>query len=396
MLLNYGSVEKLTGLPWQTIEVRTLREYTFRRIAAALPGLFRAEPVQIFIPVRRRDLGIFECDTANYVFVRSTGNKVVGRLKTITGVVGLLTTDGSNRLSKVIKIDDGYVQGLIQDTEAYFRRDQGIEVGSFVRILSSRVRDYCGTVEEKDGEAVVVRVSLKSKSLMVETTIYNLLNLSHVPAEQRVWYYSALVDQLGQDGQADLVAPDLQMDPEQIFVPRQPKEAAFNRQTVSTLMVKKLIDLGVVDPLIIAKKVLRAMREQKIKPVKNLYILYVIIKDNLLKRHYVKEKPFTDWREVCRAHPEAKFGVEDLEKIDPELGIPLTTAEKCMDGRSREARDKRRAGGTPTYSVVKCPTCSVEFLGYRGRKYCSKKCAAGAKRPRVILHPALPPGGTTV
>jgi transcription antitermination factor NusG len=146
------------------VELRSEKtiEGTMKRVGKALHGIFRNDPIEIFIPVVKRDLDVFEMSTGPYVFVRSTSFSSLLRLKQITGVVSLVTEGDTNRPSKAIPIEDTYVQGLIKQAEEEHRkRAIGIEVGSFVRVLNGETRDYCGTVEIIGDGKAVVRITLK-------------------------------------------------------------------------------------------------------------------------------------------------------------------------------------------------------------------------------------------
>ena len=355
MIITHGDVSKLKGLNWYMIELRSEKtiEPTMRRIGNAIPGIFRDDPVEIFIPVFKRDLDVFEMKTQCYIFARSTSFSALLRLKSVTGVVCLVTEGESNRPNKAIPIEDQYVQTIIAEAEEEFRnRAQGIAVGSFVRILNGETRDYCGTVEViNDGQAAV-RVDLKTKQLLIETPLRNLLNLSHVLEHLRVFYYCSLVDELDKDGQADLIAEDRQMEdaeqPSDVQVEgdgiEEPKR--HSRQRTVTAMVKRMILIDKVhDPMTIARAVVGKLKTKEIKPPKNLFIVYCIIKDNLLKQHFkVVDPSLTNYREVIHKYGKAyKFSANDIAKIDPNLSIPVATLEVCKDGRSREARLKNKA-----------------------------------------------------
>src|SRR5271157_2370894 len=115
MIITHGDVSRLKGLSWFLIELRSEKtiEPTMRRIGNALPGIFRDEPVEIFIPIFRRDLDVFEMKTQCYIFARSTSFAALLRLKSVTGVVCLVTEGESNRPSQAIVVEDSYVQGII-------------------------------------------------------------------------------------------------------------------------------------------------------------------------------------------------------------------------------------------------------------------------------------------
>ena len=130
--------------------------------------------------------------------MRSTSFSGLLRLKTITGVVSLVTEGDSNRPSKVIKVQDSDVQAMIRDAERRFRgHSSGVGVHSFVRVLNGETRDFCGTVVAIGNGRAVVRIRLKTRSIMLETPLANLLNLSYVPPDLRTYYHCPLVRGLG-------------------------------------------------------------------------------------------------------------------------------------------------------------------------------------------------------
>jgi transcription antitermination factor NusG len=366
MILEYGDTSKVKGLDWYLMELRSEKtiESTMRRVGKALHGIFRNEPIEIFIPVTKRDLDVFEMNTGPYVFVRSTSFPCLLRLKSITGVVSLVTEGDTNRPSKTIKVEDAYVQGLIKQAEEEFRnRAIGIEVGSFVRILNGETRDFCGIVEVIGDGKAVVRVTLRTKSILLETPVRNLLNISDIPANQRVYYYCPLVTELvkdmGDEG-LKLIEPDLHLDeaapPIDAVEPPIEEPKRHSRQRTVTALVKKLVLIkNEHDPLKIAKAVVVALKRGEIKAPKNIFIIYCIIKDTLMKSYFKKLDPtVTNYREVIKKFGrEYKFSAQQIAKIDPELKIPVSTDEPCKDGRSKEARQKARQKTQPEISEVK-------------------------------------------
>ena len=353
MILHYGDISKLRGNPWWYIELRSDRtvENTLRRVGKAIPPIFRQEAVEFFIPVSKRDLDVFDLETSVYVFVRSTSFPCLLRLKSVTGVVSLVTEGETNRPHKAIRVEDDYVQDLIKTVERHFyERAEGIRPGSFVRIIDGETRDYAGHVLlVADGKACV-RVDLKTKSLLVETPVRNLLNLSHVPEAQRVFYYSPLVEHLADD--IALVAEDLKFADNVAFDKSLPEiqmtESAapkrFTRQRTVTALVKRLVGEGIINPMRIATEVVVAIRKKDIKPPKNLLIAYCILKDTLMKSHFLKLNPkLRNYRDVIHQYGESyRFSPADIAAIDPNVGIPVTTLEPAKDGRSRAAREQKR------------------------------------------------------
>lgn len=356
MILEYGNTSLLKGKEWFMVELRSEKtiESTMRRVGKAIPNIFRADPIEIFIPVFKRDLDVFEMKTGCYVFVRSTNFQSLLRLKTITGVVSLVTLGDSNRPSKAIPVDDGYVQGIIAEAEEEFRkRAIGIEVGSFVRVLNGETRDFCGVVEAIGDGKAIVRITLKTKSILLETPLRNLLHLPNVPPEQQVYYYCPAVDELAKELKEEglkLIAEDRELeeasapvDPLQEHHPDQPQR--HSRQKTVTALVKKLVLVeGQHDPMEISKRVVAALKADEIKAPKNLFIVYCIIKDHLMKEHFRKIDPnLVNYREVINKYGKTyKFSAQQIAEIDPELKIPVLTHDVCIDGRSREARQKSK------------------------------------------------------
>ena len=367
MILEYGDITKVQGLPWYMMELRSEKtiESTMRRVGKALNGIFRHDPIEIFIPVVKRDLDVFEMSTGPYVFVRSTSFSALLRLKSVTGVVSLVTEGDTNRPNKAISVEDDYVQSLIKAAEEEHRkRAIGIEVGSFVRILNGETRDFCGVVEIIGDGKAVIRVTLRTKSILLETPVRNLLNLSHVPKEQRVYYYSPLVADLFRDNPETataMVEEDLHLDeavpmPEVVEEPPVEEPKKHSRQRTVTALVKKLVLIeGMHNPMDIAKAVVKALHSKEIKAPKNLFIVYCIIKDRLRQDYFAKIDPtLLNYRDIIKKYgKDYKFSANQIAKIDPDLGIPVQTVEVCKDGRSREARKASKTKIQPAAEVKK-------------------------------------------
>ena len=292
MILEYGNCTLLHGREWYLLELRSEKtaEPTLRRMGKAIPSIFRDDPLEIFIPVFKRDLDVFELATGPYLFVRSTNFQNLLRLKTITGIVALSTEGDSNRPSKAIKVEDSYVQTLIADAEEEFRkRAIGIEVDSFVRVLNGETRDYCGVVEAVGDGKAIVRINLKTKSILLETPLRNLLNISHVPPEQRVYYFCPLVEELVKEGGFSLIEEDLKLEepvtPLDTLQEDNPNELKRrSRQKTVTALVKRLILIeNQHDPMVIAKLVVEALKVGDIKIPKNYFIIYCLPGDTVMQ-----------------------------------------------------------------------------------------------------------------
>ena len=360
MVLEYGDVTKLKGKPWFMVELRSEKtiEPTMRRVGKALPNIFGPEPIEIFIPVFKRDLDTFEMKTGCYLFVRSTSFSSLLRLKTITGVVSLVTEGDSNRPSKAIKVEDSYVQSIIAEAEEEFRnRALDIEVNSFVRILNGDTRDYCGVVEAIGDGKAIVRITLKTKSILLETPIRNLLNLSHVPANQRVYYFCPLVGELVNEQGVGLIAVDLKMEDATPTASsddnskEEPKK--HSRQKTVTALVKRIILVeNQYDPLTICKQVIDALKTGDIKVPKNYFIIYCIIKDGLMENYFRKIDPKVgNYRDVINKYGKSyKFSAQQISNIDSSLKIPvLSSSEEPLE----YGADAPKRRGRPRIHPVK-------------------------------------------
>lgn len=401
MILEYGDVSKLKGKHWYLCELRSEKtiESTMKRVGKALHGIFRSDPIEIFIPVIRRDLDVFELSTGPYIFVRSTAFGSLLRLKQITGVVSLVTEGESNRPSKAIAVEDVFVQDQIQQAEEEHRkRAIGIEVGSFVRILNGNTRDYCGTVEMIGDGRAVVRVTLRTKSILLETPIRNLLNISDVPPNERVYYHCPLVTSLVKESPTglQLIEEDLHMDDsvqpvETIEDQPSDEPKRHSRQRTVTALVKKLILIeGQHNPIEISKLVVHSLRKKDIKAPKNLFIVYCIIKDRLMKDYFKRIDPnLRNYREVIKKFgKEYKFSANQIARLDSDLDIPVLTQEVCKDGRSREARQKSRKTVVEVRKVTKP---HKKETGGKKKKLSSDKCGECLHERR---HHKLSPRGT--
>lgn len=382
MLIVHGDTAKLKGKQWYMVEIRSERtgESTIKRLGKALPGIFRSDPVEIFVPILHRDLDVFELKTQCYIFARSTSFANLKRLQTITGVLPLVTEGDCNRASKVLPWPDEDVQKIITEAQdAFTKRAAGIVVGSFVRILDGQTRDYCGHVDAIVDGVACVRIDLKTRSVVVETPIRNLVDLSHVPVDQQVFYYGPLIAELVKDLGAEglhLLLEDLHFNSEESNIskleelPLEPldKPASdlprrHSRQNTVTALVKKLIFEKVTDPLTIARRVMDEIKASKVKPPKNLFIVYCIVKNHLMRYHFKNSDPdLTTYRDVIRKYGKAyKFSARDIAKLDNSNAVPIRTIDVCKDGRSREARlqKKRESQQSPLSITIKDKVLSI-------------------------------------
>jgi len=322
-----------------------------RRVGKQIPSIFRNDPVEIFIPVFKRDLDVFELASGPYVFVRSNNFPSLLRLKTITGVVSLSTIGDSNRPSKAIKVDDDYVQGIIANAKEEFRaRSLGIKAGSFIRVLNGEMRDFCGVVEVIGGGKAIVRITLKTKSILLETPVQNLLNIPDVPPNQQVYYFgplvSALVKELGGEG-LKLIEDDLHPEtlplPASDYTPPEPKKRSRQR-TITALLKKLVLVENLLEPMELAKRVVAAVKQKEVRTPKNVFIIFTLVKDTLLVDYFKRIDPsLHSYREVIQKFGNKyKFSVHQVAAIDPTLGLPTTTSAKPKIVKTKRRRGRPR------------------------------------------------------
>jgi hypothetical protein len=351
LILYYGDRAKLAGKSWFLLELSSDKtvQSIMKRVGKAIPSIFRDQAVEIFLPVFERDLDEFEMKTGNYIFARATGLTQLLRLKTVTGVVGLVTEGECNRPSKALQVEDAYVQSIVEEAKkAFDNRILGIKVGSFVRILDGETRDYCGKVTViHDGKAAI-QVELKTKLIIIETPLRNLINLPFVPPEQQVFYYGPVVKQMVEEASSTLIEEDLEYKdetPAEFELPPYTDDVNHHtRQKTITALAKRLVSEGITEPLPLASRVIAAIKAREVKAPKNLFIVYCVLKSSLMDNHFSKVDPaIKNYRDVIHKFGKNyKFSANDIADIDPNLGIPVTTVGVCSDGRSREARLKKQ------------------------------------------------------
>lgn len=202
MLFTYNDSTSLKGKDWYALELisetAASTEATLNRVVRGVPAIFGSRPFQMFVPLAKRDLGIFELSTDSFVFVRSNSLDPLAKLKRITGVTGLLT---AGRIENALPVADKDVQPMIAEAKRHEASwSKGIRKGSFVRILDGSARGYCGHVISM--RPPTVRVKLLTKTLSVTTPLSNLLNLLNIPTHHQVFYYNAVLDESLQGDQS--------------------------------------------------------------------------------------------------------------------------------------------------------------------------------------------------
>jgi hypothetical protein len=185
MVLIFGNTKKLAGKDWNCIEFSAAgrTEEMLRQVCKEVPEIFKGEALEIFVP-----------PGADMALARSTSLKALAKLRSVQGCHGLLTSDGTPRMSKIVMFPDADVQRMIAEArETYKRWAADIVVGAFVRVADGEARDYAGTITRIEKGRATVCIPLKSKTLIVDTPVGNLRALA-VPPSHRVFYYVPALD----------------------------------------------------------------------------------------------------------------------------------------------------------------------------------------------------------
>lgn len=202
MLFTYGDVSRLSGKDWYPLELRSERsvEVYLRRIIRVVPGIFKAEPVELYVPLKNRDLDEFELLEGPFIWVRSDYFIGLVRLKKVWGVVGLETKGGSRLLKDTIKVGDEYIERLKKmETRIHTGWMEGIVPGAGVRILDGNFRDFCATVLRFPEQAcnvqarVEVLINLGFRKIELTTGIGNLRKIE-VDGSDACWVPGFLRD----------------------------------------------------------------------------------------------------------------------------------------------------------------------------------------------------------
>jgi hypothetical protein len=322
----FGDVSTIQDPLWFIIELRSEKTAgpTLKRLGKMIPDLFEKTPVEVFIPISRRDHENFEIKSDCLVFVHSDSAVKVRGLRSVIGVASLFVDENTR---KPLRVDDEYVRGLISEArEEYRLSSMDISVGSFVRILDGENRDYCGTVMIINDNRAQVKVVLKGRVLLVDTPLGNLVNLNHVPEELRTYYYCDLIDnyhdEMGEAAlkaiQEDLIC-DTPLKLDILQISSKPKKHRSRHETV-TARVRCLIDEGEKDLLQIADKVLVAISEDRVKKPKTAHIVYSIVKRNVVDRVYGNNPEVKTFRDVLRITG-SPFSLKWVEEKANSLGI---------------------------------------------------------------------------
>jgi transcription antitermination factor NusG len=355
MILEHLDTSRIKSKQWFMLELRSERtsEETIRRLGKEMKRQFGTEPVEVFIPIQERDHDTFTLLTGCYIFVRADDVQKIAHLRKVTGIECVVGDGGSTRVNKFIKVEDDYVQTLIQRCwTAHYNRSKDIRQKSWVRILDGQMRDFCGYVEEMDGDRVVVKVAAKTKLVLIETSVHNLIDLSHVPAEARVFYYSEPVTTfLEEQGvlAAEAIQSDLAFDPDvmdaylrqheveaSVPTPVLPEgDQAVSREQTPTRFVKSMILGGERDVKVMLRETAKAIRAGQLRMPKNATILWHVLRETVKKELFSTDPKVNEYTDIITLYGEQwRVTPKEVMAAVPELALryvrPAAAPEKPL------------------------------------------------------------------
>jgi transcription antitermination factor NusG len=335
MLMVYGDVTQIKDKEWYLLELRSERTLgpSLKRLGKHLITHFDEKPVEVFIPIHRRDHENFELLSDCYVFIHSDAYEKVRSLRSVVGVAALLANE-TNR--KLIKVEDSYVRELIEEARDRFNLSRSqVHEGSFVRILDGESRDYCGLVLSMDNSRAQVKIILKGRVLLVDTPLGNLLDLGEVPESLRVYYYCEAINTYITEAetQEEMLSRLVELKKDRI------EESIINRNTeilshlssknikkhrsryeTATALVRRLVLAGEKDMIRLARITLDSIKSDEIKRPKTEHIIYSIIKRNMVDVVYKDDPKVKTFRDVLRKNP-GEFSLEFIKKEAEQRGI---------------------------------------------------------------------------
>ena len=425
MLLNYLDTTKIEAPYWFMVELRSEKtsEETIKRIGRSLKAIFQEEPAQVFVPVVERDLDTFVLLTECYVFARADDTAKIAKLRKVTGVQAIMALDDSTRPAKFIKVEDDYVQGLItQCLDNHHKRALEIRAGTWVRIIDGETRDMCGSVISVHGDRVIIKIDMKTKPVMVETDIHNLVDLSHVPEAHRVFYYSAPVREFLEEHGSfaeDQIAKDLIYDEEEMrqFLGQpldseeEPMVAAhpapqnhISREQTPTRLIKGLITEGQRDVHEILRLTVEAIRGGVIKTPKTATILWHVLRQTVIRSMFADDPEVRTYTDVVTKHGKGyELTPKDVLKAIPELSLRsevgvvthLAPADLPVGALDTVVGILRRALAAKQYDMLKV-VAKIETELKKGRLRAPKHLDSLAQsiRTQILRHfKTVHPGG---
>lgn len=183
MRFTFGEVKKLKGTQWYLLEFQNNRliESYLKRVITYVKDHFKRHAFEMVVPVRSRDLDEFELLEAGLtVYVRSDYTQGLLALWHMQGINGLSTRGSTNFPKDLVKVDDSYIKKLqkIED-DLDKARASAIQVGSKVRVLDGKMRDFTGEVVAVSKRRIQVKISAIFREVLLSTFPANLKLTDH-------------------------------------------------------------------------------------------------------------------------------------------------------------------------------------------------------------------------
>lgn len=373
MILEHLDTTKIKTTEWFMIELRSERtsEETIRRIGKELAAIFPSDPVEVFVPLKERDCSTFVLLTDCYLFVRADDPIKVGKIRRVTGVLGILARDESTRPSKFLRVPDDYVQDLIKTCwEQHQQRSAGIAVGSWVRLIDGQMRDFCGYVLGILEGRATVRIAARTKLIIVDTSLQNLKDLSDVPEAARVFYYSEPVTRFllehGEEA-ATALAPDRSFNLEEMAgffrqhgaegssspASRNSRQPLMSREQTPTRFVESLLEGGERDVTVLLKKTVDAIRAKHLRAPSTATVLWHIIRETIRRTVFESDATVRTYSDII-AHHGSSWALTPKQVLEaiPELPLrPVHDVVVCVEPDPEPTAPMARPSATITSLV---------------------------------------------
>jgi hypothetical protein len=343
VLFQYLDCAQLAGSNWCGLELRRLQtaESVIYRTVRAIPKLFRNNPCELFVPLVERNFETYTLSAGEFLWVRSADRRGLLRIRTVSGVGGLLIDGPDPKSIRTISVPDTFIQEQLAATEAIFRaRSSNVFAGSFVRVLNGHGKNYCGVVTALDGEKVTVEISLRSKQFVLETYRVNCLSLDHVDENRRVYFYCPAV--------ADIDPELLRSKPEEEAAVEEDESVLaagehnapdrVSRKFTISAALREIVNDGCLEPQEVVRQLVEKIASGQIPrlPI-NVKIIYDFVKSETMKRVPTHK----DWRTyMATIEPTARVNLRYVDQVLRDSGIVLPMFTPESEIRQQRPRKK--------------------------------------------------------
>jgi transcription antitermination factor NusG len=331
VLFRLNDVSSLAGCDWNAIEFSDNMPVV-ARIVRRLPTLFGSSPVELFVPVERRDLDVHTLSSP-FLYVRSANHRALLKIKSINGVGGLATLGDTGSIYDVLSVPDSHVQILILQAEAaFYAPSAGVRLGDFVRILNGLLKNFCGHVTALEHHRAEVRVVMMTKSVTISTPRSNLLRLD-APPDRQTFYYSPLVADLD----LNLIAPDLQLHPDESLpeISSSLLKVRGPRDRTMTALLRSLLRTGERDWIKLAEACVQGMVNGEVTPVASFVAFRTTLQGCILEA--LRPEGRGNYEEWFEEHPSYRLDRGALLVILAPLNLPNTNHGVRPGRKNRKA-----------------------------------------------------------